>query len=240
MPSSGVAFEDYFSVFQGLVKSGQVSAANPTGDDELDQLLSLFARWALVESGFEAYVEWARNDHAWNARDLLLEPEHSQAYTLGFQSVAAVSPERWIVLRGELTHLEAPPTFQLRPRGTYYTHGVVTQGYTHRGQIIGAGIGPGSNMQSLGIAYYAPWGVASMAVARRVRDNDAFWVWAEQNGASFDRHDVSFDLGGDIMLFSGERELGGGVTVSRQLNRYFYGPDAWNVNLSASARWRLR
>lgn len=234
----GVDFGDYFLVLQGLAKSGQSTSGNPTGNDERDQLVSLFARWALVESGFEAYVEWARNDHAWNLRDFVLEPEHSQGYTLGFQKVAAVSSARAILLRGELTHLEAPPTFQLRGRGTYYAHGIVTQGYTHGGQVIGAGVGPGGNAQYVGVDYYAPWGRGSFSATRRVTDNDAFWVWAAENGASFDRHDVSLDFGGNVLLLRGNHELGGGMTLTRQFNRYFYGRDGWNLNLSLSARWR--
>lgn len=235
---SGLDPVEYFLVLQGLLKAGQVSDQAPDGTDERDQILSIFARWAFPAAGFEAYVEWARNDHAWDLRDLLLEPEHSQAYTIGFQHLVTAEAARYFVLRGELTHLEAPPTFQVRPRGVYYTHGVVTQGYTHEGQILGAAIGPGSNSQFLGFDAYTPRGMASFFLRRRVRDNDAYWVWAEANGITFDRHDVSFDFGATALTFVDDFELTAGIVMTRQLNRYFFGRHENNVNLSTSVRWR--
>lgn len=234
----GVDVGEYFLVFQGIFKKGLISPEQPTGTDERDQLLSVFARWALPESGFEAYIEWARNDHNLDLQDFLLEPEHSSGYTLGFQKVTSSSTSRLVVLRGEATRLEASPTFQLRPRPTYYEHGVVTQGYTQRGQVIGASIGPGGNSQLLGVDLYEPWGSAGLHLRRNVHDNDAFWVWAAANGRSFDRHNVSFDLGGNALVFVDDFELGAGLVVTHELNRYFFGPDVWNLNLSLSARWR--
>lgn len=238
VPESGLGLGEYFLVLQGLLKSSQVSASSPVGNDDRDQLLSLFARWAFPESGFEAYVEWARNDHSADLQDFLLEPEHSQAYTLGFQHVTSFSARRGWVLRGELTHLEAPPTFQLRPRGVYYTHFAVQQGYTHRGQVLGAWLGPGGNGQFLGVDVYDRLGSASLFVQRQVHDNDAFWVWAAENGESYDHHNVSFDFGLQGLAFVGDFDVGAGIVYTRELNRYFQTDKVNNVNLSLSARWR--
>lgn len=240
VPDDGIDTSEYLLVFQGLVKASQVSNESPDGTDERDQLVSLFGRWVFPESGFEAYFEWARNDHAGDLGDLFQEPEHSQAYTLGFQKVTSFAPQRVFAFRGELTHLEAPPTFQLRPRGVYYTHSVVTQGYTHQGQILGAGIGPGSNAQFLGVDLYERWGSAGLFVQRRVHDNDAFWVWADETGATFDQHHVSLDIGLSGSRFLGDFDLGASFTFTRELNRYFFGPDVTNLNLGLTARWRQR
>ncbi len=240
VPEAGLPASEYFLALQGLLKVGQVDEDQPDGADERDQLLSLFARWVLPESGFEAYVEWARNDHAWNFQDLIQEPEHSRGYTVGLQKVTSRSDERIWVLHTELTQLEAPATFQVRPRGTYYEHGVVTQGYTHRGQILGAGVGPGGNAQSIGFDLYAEWGGGGVLVQRKVHDNDAYWEWAQVNGATFDRHNVSFDFGGHASWFLGEMHLSSSVTYTREINRYFFGPRVNNWNVRASARWNPR
>jgi hypothetical protein len=236
----GVPFGDYLLVFQELFKRGLVSQNQPDGTDERDQMLSLFARWTLPESGFEAYVEWARTDHSLDLRDLALEPQHSQGYTLGFQKVVAESPRRLAALRGEVTHLESSPTFQLRPRATYYEHSVVTQGYTHEGQLIGAGVGPGGNAQSLAFDLYAPWGSWGLDFERRVIDNDAFWEWANATGASFDRHNVTLNFGAGAAYLIQPFEISASSALKRELNRYFYDRDAWNVSFSLSARWRAR
>ena len=239
-PAGGIELGDYFAVLQGVRKKALVSPQNPTGDDEHDQLLSLVGRWVLEESGFEVYWEWARNDHSWEIRDFLLEPEHSQAYTIGLQKAMATSQGRLIAIRAELTHLEADPTYQVRPKGTYYEHGSVTQGYTQKGQIIGAGIGPGGNSQHLGADLYAPWGRAGVYVERQVHDNDAYYAWAQANGAAYCCHNVSFNLGTQALVFLNDFDLGGGLVLTREFNRYFFGLDLWNVNLSLSARWRRR
>jgi hypothetical protein len=238
VPEGGLDASEYLLVFQGLAKESQVSDATPTGQDERDQLVSVFARWVFPEVGFEGYVEWSRTDHAWDLQDFILEPEHSQGYTLGFQRVTSFNARRAFVLRGELTHLESAPTFQLRPRPTYYEHGAVTQGYTHRGQILGARVGPGGNAQSLGFDWYDGWGSASFFARRQVHDNDAFWVWAENTGASFDQHNVSLDFGADALFFVGEFQLGAGLTFTHEMSRYFFGPNVNNWNGRASARWR--
>jgi hypothetical protein len=237
-PEGGLDFSEYLLVFQGLFKSGQISEDQPDGTDQRDQMLSLFGRWVFPEAGLETYVEWARTDHAANLQDFVLEPEHSRGYTLGLQKVTSFEANRSFVLRGELTQLESAATFQLRPRPTYYVHSVVTQGYTHKGQLLGSWVGPGGNAQNLGFDWYDRWGRASFQFRRQVHDNDAFWVWAPANDASFDDHDVSLDFGVDGLVFLGDFQLGGGVTFTHEINRYFYGPRVNNWNLALSARWR--
>src|SRR6266852_249784 len=50
-----------------------------------DQIYSLFARWVMPESGFELYTEWGRTEFPPSLRNFLLAPNHTQAYTVGFQ-----------------------------------------------------------------------------------------------------------------------------------------------------------
>lgn len=238
VPESGQPFSDVFLIFQGVSKEGLVTPGNPTGDDDKDQLLSLFGRWVLPESGFEVYFEWARNDHSGSLYDFALEPEHSQAYTLGLQKAVELESGDRLALRGELTHLAREATFRLRPSPVYYTHHIVVQGYTHRGEVLGAGIGPGGIQQHLGADLYTSWGRAGLSAQRRVHDNDAFYAWAEATGATYDQHDVSLDFGVSALVFAGDVDLGGALTLTRELNRYFFGPHVTNLNVALSARWR--
>lgn len=239
VPAGGVDLGDHFLVFQGLLKSGLASGTSD-GTDATDQMLSLFWRWVMPESGFEAYMEWARTDHSWNLADLVQEPEHSRGYTLGFQKVTSRSADRLVVLGVEATTLESSPTFQLRPRPTFYEHSVVTTGYTHDGQLLGASAGPGGSAQALSLDAYAPWGKWGALLRRRVHDNDAYWEWAQANGLSFDQHHVSLDVGGSVLYFHRGVEIGGGAVLTRELNRYFDDNEGWNVKLDLSLRWRPR
>ena len=79
-----------------------------------------------------------------------------------------------------------------------------------------------------------------MYVERRVHDNDAYYVWAHANGETYCCHNVSFDLGTQALLFVDDFDLGGGLVITREYNRWFFALDRWNVNLSLSARWRRR
>ena len=237
----GVPVGDYLAVLQGLRKKTQVTPDNPDGDDEHDQLLSLFGRWVLPESGFEVYWEWARTDHSWDIRDFLMEPEYSQAYTLGLQKSLPVAVDNTLALRVELTHLAMNTTAYLRGGNPiYYYHFPVSPGYTQRGQIIGAGIGPGGNAQSIGTDLYTSWGRVGTWLERQVHDFDAYIEWAEANGQQSCCHDISFHWGSQALWFKGDFDLGAGMIITREMNRWFYGLDLWNLNLSLSAKWHPR
>lgn len=235
VPPSGLVARDYFLIFDGVLKKEFVSATNPHGDDARDQILSVFARWVLPASGFEAYAEWARNDHSWDLRDFILEPEHSQAYTLGFQKVLPASGGRLVRLGGELTHLERDITQLQRATPPYYVHYLVRAGYTERGQVIGAGVGPGGNAQRLTGDLFTTWGRIGGFVGRQVHDNDAFYAVSPD----FDRHWVELLGGVSALVFRGGVDVGGTLTVSRHLNRYYVlRNDATNLSLQLSVRWR--
>ena len=245
MAGDGVPVSDYFAVFQAVRKKSLVTPENPDGQDEHDQLLSLFGRWVLPESGFEVYGEWARTDHAWELRDFLLEPEYSQAYTLGLQKAIPMDSGSRLTLRGELTHLAMNTTAYLRQSNPiYYYHYPVSPGYTQRGQIIGAGIGPGGNAQSVAADLYTSWGRVGTWLERQVHDNDAYYAIATDPNSTLSTpyccHDVSFHWGTQALWFKGRFDLGAGMIITREFNRYFYGLDLWNLNVSLSAKWHPR
>ena len=237
MPDA-LGLADLTRVFTGVTKKGLATPGNPGGNDAADQMISLFARWALKPAGFEAYVEWARNDHNWDIRDFLLEPEHSQGYTIGFQKVNVLAGGRLLRLNGEITHLERSATLQVRATPPYYTHHVVRQGYTHHGQVIGAGIGPGGNSQYLGGDVIAPWGSAGAFVGRQVHDNDAYYGLVGDT-ISFGQHYVELQLGARGVLRRGRVDIGGVLALSRHMNRYYLlENDPVNLHLTLWGRWR--
>jgi hypothetical protein len=80
VPSS---LNGYVPIFTSFFKSNAVDE-NSFGRD---QLFSLFARLILPESKTELYAEYGRNDHAGDFTDLILEPEHARAYTVGMRKI---------------------------------------------------------------------------------------------------------------------------------------------------------
>lgn len=135
---------------------------------------SIFARWVHAPSGFEVYAEWGRNDHRRILRDLVMEPELNRGYVFGLIKRFSISPRRKIIFNAEMTNLEnSTVSSEFRPESNiWYTHDIIQQGFTHRGQVLGAGIGPGSSTEYAGISYYDTWGMAGAYAKRIVYHND--------------------------------------------------------------------
>lgn len=150
---------------------------NPAGDSLLfpggrEQINSLFARWVFPAAGLEVHTEWGRTQLPSSLRDFLLAPNHTQAYTIGFQwrRPGWTGDDLWRV-QAENTNVEQSATFRDRPLGVWYTSRRVIQGYTNRGQPLGAAVGPGSSGQNLRVDYLRPgWSVG--LEAGRIRYNE--------------------------------------------------------------------
>ena len=235
VPNGGVPLSEYLVIFQTPSKAKLATPENPEGTDERDQLFSMFARWVLAESGFETWLEWARNDHGSRLLDYFLAPEHSQCYTVGFRKVIPTEGGRLFALTGELTHLERVVKGGFE-NPTYYAHAIVTPGYTQRGQIIGAGVGPGGNAQYLAGDLFARWGKLGAFVQRRVHDAEAYYESLRPCCGP----DVSLDFGASGLLWVDDVELGVRGSLTREYNRFFGDQVVSNLNLRVSARWRPR
>ena len=220
IPPEGLDFEDYIPFLESPLKETLADSASPDGNDAADQLGAVYARWVLPESDFEVYAELARNDHSWDFHDWLVEPDHSQAYTLGFTK-ALGSADRLFRLTGELTHLQKPITTLHRASPSYYRHAIVRQGYTNDGQLMGAWIGPGSDNQFLGLDVFERWGSAGLFVERVRHDADAYFQIDSIRGKFPWRHDVELGFGAQGVLFVREVTLEGTLASYERRSRYF-------------------
>jgi hypothetical protein len=121
-----------------------------------DQLFTLFARWVFPSDGLEIYGEWGRTELRPSLREFLVSPNHTQGYTLGLQWRGGDWRGGSLKLQSEITQLEQSATFRDGPLGSWYTSQRVIQGYTNRGEPIGASIGPGSSSQWIALDYLKP------------------------------------------------------------------------------------
>lgn len=134
------------------------------GSEGHDQMSSLFGRWVFAPAGFEAYVEWARFEDPESLRDLLESPTHSQGYTYGLQWARQLAARRTFRLQAEVTYVEPDASLRVRPVRTSYTSLAVPQGFTQRGEVLGAAIGPGSSGQYLSADWFGrTWRVGAFA-----------------------------------------------------------------------------
>lgn len=202
-----------------------------------NELFSIFARWVLPSADAEIYGEWARDDrYAGLTTDFLLEPDHSQAYTIGMQKLTPVG-DAALRVQAELTALQEKGEDRSgsRPLPVYYTNSEIRQGYTHHGQLLGAGIGPGSDAEFVGIDWVDGWGYGGVFV-ERVRRNDASAAaLAARRYWPYD-HDTELTGGVRGLLRRGPWLGVASLAYSRRYNRDFLEDDD-NVALSLSLTW---
>ncbi|MBW3554315.1 MAG: capsule assembly Wzi family protein [Gemmatimonadetes bacterium] len=173
IPPGGLALDEL--ILGPYVDVRQNPGAGASDAD--NQLLSVFFRWALPAAGFETYGEYAREDHWDHWEDLLMEPDHSRGYTVGFQKAfVRASGDPRLRVAAEATNLNASPAWQSgRNLASFYVHSQIRQGHTHRGQLLGAPIGIGSDAQYVAADYLWPGGLVGLSLERIRYDNDTFY-----------------------------------------------------------------
>lgn len=201
-----------------------------------NELASVFLRWVLPSSGAEFYGEWARDDTwATITDDLVPELDHSQGYMLGFQKVTAWR-SRTVRIHAEMSHLqEKAERREDRPLPVFYLH---HEGgyYTHRGQLMGSGIGLGADAQYLAVDLLHERGFAGVHLERVRRYEGASESVEARAFYPFD-HDTEIGAGVHALLFRDDFAIGVNLSYSRRWNREFLEDDA-NLRLVSEVSWR--
>jgi len=140
------------------------------------QLSSVFFRWIWLKALGEVYMEYGRSDDYWDQRDLMLEASHSSAYVLGLRKLIPLKSykDEYIQFNMELTQLEMNPTTRNRFGQSWYLSDIVRDGYTNQGQLLGAGIGPGSNLQTISISWVKSLKTVGIQFERFMHNSDFF------------------------------------------------------------------
>lgn len=172
------SFGDYFPLFTPFQKINDKNQSS-LGTDARDQLTSLFARWAITESKAEIYFEYGLNDHSYNIRDFLMSPEHSRSYTIGLRKLVPFQKkDKFFQFDAEITRLEQSIDRIMRQAGEWYTHSPIVHGYTHSGEVLGAGIGPGGNSQIVDISVVDDFKNVGLTFMRYEHNGDLAYVYS--------------------------------------------------------------
>ncbi|GAA3982894.1 hypothetical protein GCM10022246_38570 [Pedobacter ginsengiterrae] len=166
------SFSDYFPLFLPYQKVNINTGLGETTNR--DQRTSFYTRWLFQKAKAEVYFEYGLNDNSYNLRDFLGSPEHSRAYLLGLTKMVSLTrKDEFIRVNAEVTQLSQTVDYLTREAGSYYYHNPILEGYTNMGEVLGAGIGSGGNLQSL----------------------DVSWVKGlKQIGFTFDRYEHNMDF----------------------------------------------
>ena len=239
----GNGFSDYFPIFGAVEKQSYGENESGQNLDELaarDQYISFFARYVMPESKAEVYVQFGRNDHAQDTRDAFVEPEHTRAYIVGFRKlVPLIRPDESVQIGLEFTQMQKATTKDTRATLGWYSHPLVPDGYTNKGQVLGAGIGPGSNMQSLNVSWVKGLKRIGLQLERLVNNNDLFYDFASSSADKsqyINRHWVDLSFGSNFSWNFKQFVANAQLTYIRSLNYQYQWQDStppgnyWNWN----------
>jgi hypothetical protein len=242
-PSSGIPGSYWTKAFQGILKKDLRPETNPdpsNPDAETrgvsdNQLISIFGRWVLPHSGFEIYSEYGRDDHSYDFRDLIQEIDHSRIYSLGARKVFSSSARQLTAGRLEILNFQLPQLSRYRGEGEMYVHGLLRQGHTYKGQMLGADAGVGTGAGSiLAIDKFTPDGRWTASWTRIVRRESGDYTAV---GIRTPRSiDVSHALGFEQSMTFRGMEITTGLTMVREFNRDFL-RDQTNVNALVGVRY---
>lgn len=210
-----------------------------------DQKASFGFSWVFPQVGFEVYGELGFDDFIPDRDDIrsyIRYPFHTMLYTVGFKKSMPIMQTKNIygTLFFEWNCMEISQDFQFQWAYSPYFHHQITQGYTNRGQWLGAGTGWGGNSQYLGFRLYYPKGSSMLFLHRNNPDNNFLFKEAISASASkeleyayFKSWKANFALGLETNYFlSNSLSLGGGFVYNLIINPHYYlnKTDTWVDN----------
>ncbi len=175
--------------------------ALPSSNNDEDQKYTLFAEWTFNKVGFSIYGEFGRDDYS---SDEETNPFHTAIYTIGGKQLIPIRLTelfpKWkksIDLDSEFifewNDFEMSQDFQFQwPYLGFYAHGFVQQGYTHKGQILGAGTGWAGNSQFIKYKVYYSKGYTSFTFHRYSPNNNSVYSQAVKAMADNPKSDLNY------------------------------------------------
>lgn len=219
---------DFFRPLESLLKIGlPLTGEGVDVSSEDNQIASVFLRWVFPPAGLELYGEYAREDHSWDLRDLLLEPDQQRAYLLGLRRSWRRGEGGIILLRAEVMNSQISSIYQVRPQAPFYRHTRTRQGHTHHGQVLGSASAFTGGGSVLALDYFYDRGRTTLSWQRMLGDAGEPVLPIEA--------DVQHSLGVETRIFRGRMEASIGVNAAYHFNRNFSG-DQFNFNTSLGLR----
>ncbi len=210
-----------------------------------DQAAGIFGRWVWFDSKAEIYFEFAKNDAAFNLRDLLVDTDHSRALTFGMNKLFELpKTDQFVQFNFEWTQTSQTESRLIRDAASWYIHSRVRHGYTNNGEILGSALGPSGNAQYLEVSWVNGINRIGGALERYVHNNDFMQV-AFANTLDFTRYWVDYNIHAFIdwrfkkLLFSGSIYYTKSLNYEWELSfdpngvpdRFFPDTDADNFNI---------
>jgi hypothetical protein len=194
-----------------------------TGTDSVIELLSADLTLHHANAGTVAWMELARQAPVLGLRDFARMPSEGLAFRVGLrQRMARTAAAEWDGAV-EFVRLDQTGTRSDRITRDLYTSGTVAQGWTHLGQPLGSGLGPGGQRQIARVDRVSERWRIGLFVERVRWNDDALY---REPTPETDRHDVTVHGGARVEHRTARWDVSGALTVGRRLSYLFQGPSA--------------
>ena len=207
----------WFPAFQNLFRKND---RYQNYEQQSNQAAGVFLRWLWKDAKSEIYVDYNHNDSKQNIRDLLLDSDHSRAVTVGLQKIFKINNNDFL-FSWEWTQMEQTASRLLRNAGSWYEHGWTFDGYTNKGEVLGASIGPGSNSQYFALNRIRNKEKIGIALEIIDQDNDFYHEAFSRDGKSksdYRRYWKDFNLHLNFSKKYKQFWLSSNLMYSRSLN----------------------
>lgn len=193
------------------------------GREPVMELLSADLRFSARDAGSTAWLELVRQAPFEGVREFLNVPTEGIAFRGGLvQRLRRTASADWIGSL-EFVRLDQSGSTVGDVPNDFYTDAAVIHGWTHRGQPLGAGIGPGGQRQFARLDRLGSTWRLGAFIERMRWNNDAL---GRQPMASSDRHDVTVQLGVVATRRVGVYDITARFSAGRRLNYLFQGPSS--------------
>jgi hypothetical protein len=201
---------------RGLEAADLVFRRPPT--DSLIDFVAIDFLWREIESRGFSWVEVIRQQAIRSGGDLMRYPTEGISFRLGFdQRIAMTAAAEWRA-SAEGVRLDQPLQRAGITPPDLYTSATVVHGWTHLGQPLGSGLGPGGQRQLVALERKGPvWGLRGSLERARWND-DALY---RQFLPNWWRHDVSYQFGMRVTRDLVGRPAALSLTWGRRTNHLF-------------------
>ncbi|HMP98814.1 MAG TPA: capsule assembly Wzi family protein [Cyclobacteriaceae bacterium] len=145
------------------------------------QMQSVFFRYLLTKSNAEIYAEYGTNGNTRPLREFIERPNLHRAFTAGVSKIYSLKKGSGIQFEFETTQMGQVVRSVIRDANSWYLHPHIRHGYTNMGQVIGAGVGPGGNVQYLAVNWFNGMNRIGVFAERFVHNNDFFYFAYEDS-----------------------------------------------------------
>ncbi|MGK6352545.1 capsule assembly Wzi family protein [Parapedobacter sp. DT-150] len=247
----GSFIQKYLPFLEALTAKQKIGPDSADEGIPRDQMISFFFRYVIPKAQMEFYGEYAKNDHNYDARDAVLQLNHTRAYTLGLRKIVSVAGF-WsgdLQIAAEMTQMAVTDTRRIRASGSWYAHVPVRDGYTNQGQLLGAGIGPGGNVQEVDFSWIRGLKQVGVQFERLVHNEDfATWIlqdyrrnWVDASIAAYGTWDYKRFIFNAHLQFIHAYNYQYGFRPAEDLNDYwgFDPQDKNNLHLRLGLMYRF-